>query len=219
MTDTVIVKDNLQNIRQYYFSQRGEQLAIFNGVQREEYSMDFKGHAYFQSTDWQLGMVEYEHVLYDSIQMRYDLYTDQVVVKLKGSGGISFALFSPRVSQFSFSGLDFEWITAKADDPLVSGFYLRLVKGNLTAYEQRTKKIRERIVNGASVQVFEESIHYYLYRNGTYYPIEKKRNILTALKEHKKEIQQFISKNKLNFHKQPSKTLSAVAEFYNQSRF
>src|SRR5882672_5434985 len=91
MSDSVIGNDNQQKARNYYFSQRGEELALYNGTQREEYSMDFKGHAYFQSTDWRIGSVKFGHVLYDSVLMRYDLYTDQVIVKLKGTGGISFA--------------------------------------------------------------------------------------------------------------------------------
>ena len=48
----------------------------------------------------QKGWVIYDQVLYENIQMKYDLFKDQLMVAPKGLSGIAIGLFSPRISDF-----------------------------------------------------------------------------------------------------------------------
>jgi hypothetical protein len=201
-----------------YFAQRGDELAIYNGVQHEEYPSSIEGHAYFISSAWQQGSVTYDNVLYENMTMKYDLLKDQVIIAPNGPGGIYLALYSPRVNQFSFSGYDFIRLD-KIDDngELATGFYEELVKGKLTVLARRTKIIDERISGGALSRKFEEKEKYYLFITGSYYPVQNKESILNVLKGRRKEIQDFISSNKLNYRKNPELTIIAVGTFYNKS--
>ena len=41
--------------------------------------------------------------------------------------------------------------------------------------------------------------------------------MLEVIKDKRKDVQQYLSKNKLNYRKQPEQTIKAVAEFYNRT--
>jgi hypothetical protein len=92
-----------------------------------------------------------------------------------------------------------------------------LASGKLTVLAKRTKIISERIEGRTFLQKFDETVKYYLLKNGIYYYIKNKKDIQAVIEDEKKEVQQFLSKNKLNYRKNPEQTLIAIAEFYNQS--
>jgi hypothetical protein len=217
--DNSVATDSISGFaRQLYFTQRGEESSIYNGTQHNGYSALYEGHAYFWDFDFQKGWVVYDHALYENIQMKYDVYKDQLIVAPKGLTGISIALFSPRISEFSFNGYRFVRANLAEDTkPYSTGFYQELVKGKLTALVKRIKTIEEK-TSGASVTYsFVEEAKYYLCKQGSCYPIRSKDNILEVMKDQRKEVQQYLSKNKLNYRKQPEQTIKAVAEFYNRT--
>jgi hypothetical protein len=216
--DSAFTNGNSYYARHLYFTQRGEESAIYNGIHHDGYSTSIEGYAYFQSPGWQKGSVVYDNILYENILMKYDLLRDQLIVTPKEQSGMYIGLFSPRVERFSFSTFNFIRI-GKTDEKTSPGpgFYQQLSYGKLTVLTRKTKVITERIEGNAFLHKFEETAKYYLLKDGIYYPAKSKKDILAVVKERKKEIQQFLSKNKLNYRKHREKTLVAVAEFYNQS--
>ena len=150
--------------------------------------------------------------------MKYDLFKDQLLVTPKAEGRMSIGLFSPRVTKFSFSSLNFISIDNSSEKTSPApGFYLQLVSGKLTVLAKRTKVISDRIEGRTFLQKFDETVKYYLLKEGIYYYIKNKKDILAVIKDEKREVQQFLSKNKLNYRKNREQTLVAIAEFYNQS--
>src|SRR5258706_2988946 len=201
-TDSVITAGSLEYAQHIYYLQRGEESAIYNGINHEGYSSSIEGHAYFQSSDWQKGSVVYDHVLYENIVMKYDLLKDQLIVSSKDRGGLSIGLFSPRVGEFSFSTFHFIRIDTPGEKSFLSpGFYQQLVQGKLTVLVKRTKGISEKISGTTLTQKFEETAKYYLLKDGISYPVKNKKDILTAVKDLKKEVQQFLSGKKLKYRK------------------
>jgi hypothetical protein len=215
--DSAFASGNPDYARHLYFTQRGGELAIYNGIHHDGYPSSIAGHAYFQSPDWQKGSVAYNNILYENILMKYDLLKDQLIVTPEDRSGMFIGLFSPRVEQFSFSTFTFVRIDRNGENASLSpGFYQQLVDGKLTVLAKRTKIINEKIVGTTFTQKFEERVKYYLLKAGTWYPVKNKKSILTAVKDLKKEVQQFLSNKKLKYRNNPEETLIAVAEFYNQ---
>lgn len=199
-----------------YSLQKGNQAAIFNGTIHISYSSEIEGIAYFFSVDWQKGNVLYGDIYYENILMKYDMVKDQLIVKAKESEGQAITLFSPRVKQFSF--LDSKFIrvdNATAGSFLQAGFYRQLTHGKVTALARATKTISEKITDNKVARKFEEKIKYYTLKDSRYSLIENKNNLLSILKERKKELQGFIKENKLNFRKDMENAIVSVVEFYN----
>jgi hypothetical protein len=218
--DSAITSDDTGYAKHLYFAKRAEELAIFNGVYHHGYPPSIEGHAYFQSPEWQKGYVIYDNILYENMAMKYDLLKDQLIVTPKEQSGMLITLFSPRVEQFSFSTFTFIRIDKTDQNSYLSpGFYQQLVRGKLTALAKRTKIINEKIEGTALLQKFEETVKYYLLKGGIFYPVKHKKDILTIVKDRRKEVQRFLLKNKLNYRKDREKTLVAVVEFYNQSSY
>jgi hypothetical protein len=205
--------------KHFYFTQRGGESAIYNGLQHDEYASSIDGFAYFQSPAWQNGWVIYDNVLYENIIMKYDLLKDQLIVVPNDSGEISIALFSGRVAEFSFNGVYFIRADKAEDNVLTTGFYQQLAQGKITALAKRAKVIREKVIGTTVTHNFEEEAKYYLCKKGACYPIKNGKSILEVMNDQRKEIQQFLSDNRLSYRKSPEKTIREVAEFYNKSGF
>jgi len=215
--DSSLPKVSSAYAKQFYFTKRGEESAIYTGIRHESYSASIEGIAYFQSPDWQNGTVLYDQIFYENIWMKYDLYKDQLIVIPGNQSGMPIALFSPRVSEFSFSGSNFIRIE-KADEKTspAKGFYQQLTSGRITVLSKRFKLLTERIENRTVIQKFEERAKYFLLKDGIYYPVRNKKELMAVVKDKKKEIQQFLSNNKMKYRRQREKVIVAVAEFYNQ---
>lgn len=203
--------------KQIYFSQRGEEAAIYSGRQFNEYSSSIEGHGYFMPA-WQIGSVIYDKVHYEQVYMKYDLVKDQLIVAPKGPNEIFISLFSPRVSGFSFNSNHFFRVNEDGGEKtLPAGFYQELEKGKLTFLAKRSKQIKEKIQGTILTQRFEEYVKYYLCKTGTCFQIKNEKDIYKVVDDQRKELHQFMSKNKLKYRKDPEKTIQAAAAFYNQS--
>jgi hypothetical protein len=215
---SAVTDSSAEYAKQIYHAQRGEESALYNGINHEGYSRSIEGHAYFESADWQRGSVVYDHILYENIMMKYDLFKDQLIVTSRETGGMFITLFSPRVQQFSFPAYHFIRIDKTSGSfSLSPGFYQQLVQGKLIAYAKRIKTISERIEDRTFYQKFEETAKYYLFKDGNYYPVKNEGDILTVVRDRRKEVQQFLSGKNLKYRKNPEGTITAAAQFYNQS--
>ncbi len=216
--DSSFTKAGTDYAKRLYFTQRGEELVVYRGVRHVGYPASIQGHAYFQSPDWHKGSVLYDHVLYENIIMKYDLFKDQLIVTPLEQGRMFIGLYSPKVARFSFSKFNFIRIDKSTEKTSPApGFYLQLTYGKLTVLAKRIKVISDRIEERVFLQRFDETMKYYLVKDSIYYYIKNKKDILNVIRDKKKEVQQFLSKNKLNYRKNREQTLVAIAEFYNQS--
>lgn len=217
-SDSVITANSVEYAKHIYHTQRGDESAIYNGINHNGYPSSIEGNAYFQFPDWQKGSVVYDNILYENIIMKYDLLKDQLIVTPKDRGGLFIGLFSLRVEQFSFSNYNFVRInkTGKKTSP-APGFYQELVHGKLTVLAKRTKIISERIEGLTVLRKFEETVKYYLLKDGIYYPVKSKKDVLAVVKDLRKKVQQFLSGQKIKYRNNPREAIIAVAEFYNQS--
>jgi len=207
----------LKNIRDFYNSERGVESAIYNGRLHYPYASTIEGIAYFHSADWQKGNVIYDFIFYQNILMKYDLVADQLIVTANETTGASITLYSPRIKEFSFSGFRFVYLNEKGNKSVLpAGFYQLLVEGKINALSKTTKVISEKIEAGQINRKFEEKKFYYILKDGQYYNIKTKSDLLNTLKEHNKEIHNLLKTRKLNYRKNPMQTLIAAAELYNR---
>jgi hypothetical protein len=208
----------VHDTRRTYDKERGNQLAIYNGVQHYPYSPSIDGIAYFQADEWKKGSVIFSDILYEEIFMKYDLVTDQLIVTPNYDGGLFMALYSPRVKEFTFGGNRFVRLTRESTDgELSDGFYQVLSSGKVTAIARTQKYIEEKVdITGIS-RWFEMKTRYYMLKDGKYKLIRSKNDLTGLLKEHRREVNQALSNLKLKYRKNVQQNIVAATDAYNQS--
>jgi len=215
--DSAIVSGAADYAKQYYNLKRGNESAIYNGVMHHYYPSVIEGTAYFSGDSWAKGTVLYDNIFYEDMLMRYDLVTDQLVILLNETSSISLSLFSPRVKEFSYSGLKFIYQYKINGMPsFEEGFYQELVRGRVSALCRTTKIIAETINGNELLKKFEEKKKYYLVKDNHTFYITKKKDLLSLFKDKKKTVQEYMKIKKLKFRKNTEKTITAVTELYNK---
>jgi hypothetical protein len=205
-----------QFVKNYYYRQKGNEAAIYNGTLYYANSSEIEGNAYFNSGDWLRGDVDYDGIIYKNIFLKYDIVKDELIVTPNETNGVPICLFGPRVKRFSFSGYTFIRVdNSSTGTNSTAGFYQQLIQGKVSALAKTTKTISEKIVDNKVARKFEQKIKYYALKEGQLFHIENKKDLLRVLEDHKKETQAFIKEKKLNFRDDPEKTIASVVEYYN----
>lgn len=208
----------LHDTRIAYDKERGNQSAVYNGLQHYPYSATIEGIAYYPVDEWKKGSVVYSDIPYEDVFMKYDVVTDQVIVTPNYDGGLFIALFSPRVKEFSFGGMRFVRLTkAMTGGALSEGFYQELTKGKVTAYERIQKFIEEKVDITGINRWFEQKTRFYMLKDGKYKPIRNKNDLTNLLKEHKREVTQALNRLNLKYRKNVEQNIIVATEAYNQS--
>jgi len=217
IADTALLA-KLHDTRRTYDKERGNQLAVFNGIQHYPYSPTIDGIAYFQADEWKKGSVVFNDISYEDIFMKYDLVTDQLIVTPHYEGGLFMSLFSPRVKEFSFGGNRFVRLTRESTNGEMSdGFYQVLSSGKVTAFARTQKFIEEKVdITGIS-RWFEMKTRYYILKDGKYKMVRSKNDLMNLLKEHRKEVNQALNNLKLKYRKNVQQNIVAATDAYNQS--
>ena len=217
--DTLVtpISGPAENLKEFYSQQRGDQAAVYTGIFHYSYPSDIEGYAYYLSPDWQKGELVYAGIYYKNVLMKYDLVKDQVIITTNETGGMPIGLYRPRVSRFAFSGNSFVWMDKRTDVLFVqAGFYRHIVSGKVTVWARNIKLISEKVVDNRIARKFEETAKFYFLKEGQYYLINSKKELIKVLQEHKKEIQGYIRQNKFKYRLNPEKMIVAVSRYYNQ---
>ena len=214
--DTAFHETAVNNAINQYHRSRGEQSALYNGVQHIGYSPLIEGHAYYESQEWKKGWINYNGVVYTNVLLKYDLLKDEVVIQYF-DGFHAVSLLSEYVKQFYLPGHTFVRIERDSISKLPSGFYEKLNAGAISTFIKKTKNIKEDIESRQIKRSFIDVDFYYALKNGIYYPINNQRSMLNLVGNKQKEIKKYLRKNKIKFRKTPELAIVKIAEYYNQS--
>ncbi|MFC0776049.1 hypothetical protein [Terrimonas alba] len=205
----------VDSIAAFYFANQGETLAIHNGRVFLGYP-GIVGDAFYPSTAFQKGSILFDGTWYHDVSIMYDIYQDDVILLHPGSTPIR--LFSGRIAQFSFDGLNFVRLNADKDHVLKPGFYQHLVEGNATILVHRSKKIEENIVDMRVERKFVSATRYFILRDGAYHPIHRQKFLFDILKVNRQAIIKHLKSQGIRYKDDQEKAIIAIAQYYNQLR-
>jgi hypothetical protein len=214
--DSLLLKEALLNVKDVYFNLIGDQAAKYNGSQYPGYTVSFaEGHPYFRENKMSIGSIVYDNIEFNNVNLLYDEVADKLILQ---DSTHRIQLLNERLSSFTLQGSQFVKLIKTDYPPLLrTGFYQILSKGPITLYKKETKKIINKISNGNELSVlFEINQNYFIEKNHAYIEIKRKKDLLSLLKEHGKEINVFIKINKLKFKKDKDNTMIQLIEYYNQ---
>jgi hypothetical protein len=208
------------HIEDNFYNAIGLQSRLYNGEKYGFYSPQIKGNAYLMDNDqWNKGNILYDGFWYKNVDMLYDLYKDVVVISLY-KNFFKLSLINEKVNCFDVLGHHFIYIKANSSviNPLQAGYYDQLYCGKIQVLCKRSKSIQEtHSLSGSIDSYFLSSTDYYIYKNGKYFTVNSKGAFLDALKDKKKDIQQFMSANKLKIKKDTKElAMVKIAAYYDQ---
>jgi len=214
--DSIFYQSALTHTISVYFEQLGDQSRLFNGSLYAPIDLTFqKGSPYFISDKPSNGSVVYDSIFYPNLAIFYDDYRQYLVVI---DHAFQLQLVNEKVSSFNIADHHFEYVFSGGLNKgiPVSAFYEVLYNGRSRLLKHTSKKIREVLSTNELRRYMDEFEDYYIRRRNEYTIVNSKRELLNFMNDHKKEIQRFMRKNKLDFQNDKDNTLSQVAAYYDQ---
>ncbi len=174
--------------------------ALYNGVEYiETHRTTRENHKFLGSVEFVEGTVDYDGQRYYSVPMKYNVFDDELLVKLSNRKGESIIqLIKSNTYGFSIADKFFLNInTPEARMNGVMGFYeLLLTTESFTLYKKNRKNRLKIIRNNSVVYDFSESKgQFLLFRDGHYIPISARRDIADIFPQFKKELKKYYLDN------------------------
>lgn len=213
--DSTIAQLSKENGINTYFGQMADHAPLYNGYEFVPYGLDIEGFPWFQYPDMQKGSVYYDGSLFRDVEMYYDLVGDQIVIK-DFTKNYFISLVPEKVKFFNIGENHFQRFQEGNEYGLEKGFYHEVYKGKTTLLFRYKKKVQYRTTAEKTVSRYSQYSTYYVLNNGNSFEISRKGDIIDAYRDKKNEIKKFIAENKLNFRKDPGKTLTRIAGYYDQ---
>lgn len=216
-TDTTTYSNGINDAVSLYHAFTFPSPGLYNGSQYMEYAYTLKeGSPFFIFENFIAGSVFYNGILYEHVPMLYDVLKGEVIIH-DPAEVYKVSLLSEKIGWFSLSNHTFVRFEQNNSDKqlLATGFYDVLYNGNINLYEKVNEKIEESISSAGVLNRYISEVDlYYLQKDNKFYEVNNKRDVLSLLKNKKKEIQQFIRKNKLNLRKAKTFALTRIVAYY-----
>lgn len=214
--DSALVSGSSKYLVNFYNKIRHDFNALYNGPFHYAYPVIKQGSPYFSGEAWQKGSVTYEDIIYDNVLMKYDLVKDQLIVMVEEKGHLPLELFSPRIKEFSYKDLKFLYIPRNSPLSLKEGFYQQLSKGKITALCKTENTMEQIIVDDKIEWKVNQRKRYFIIDNNNSHPINRQRDLMEAVKNHRQQISKDLKERKLKFKKNKEQVITAATDLYNK---
>ncbi len=158
-----------------------------------------EGHPYNGDGEWAGGSVVIRGVEFDSLQLRYDIYTNELVINTLNFNNTPLQVALNKLHITSFTLGNRKFIHFPSDDPRKSDRFCEVLsEGPATLVLMQTKSL---IIpaNGNSVFSYDTYSRMYLFLKGKLNVYNGKRTLVSAFPEYKVLLQNYIRTEKLKF--------------------
>jgi hypothetical protein len=209
-----IEPDSFINAKTFFQNEIKEDAHLYTGKEFIKYSVNIKGHPFFETDQMQNGTVFYDGTLYENVPLLYDIVSQEIVIN-RYNNDERMKLLNEKIKYFTFDGYRFENIFSVEgkDENVSSTIYEIMSEGRAGVLAKRIKRIK----NGLKAEdptSFVEEDELYIRNGKNLYAIDNKNSILQAFSDKKDFVKIFIRKNKFRFKKNIEKELIMTAEYY-----
>ncbi len=175
-----------------------ENTGLYNGILYEEkYRTINEKTQFFNTRDFKKGSVCYDGQCYYNLELSYNVYEDEVLLKLiSKAGGGTLKLYKGKVESFKVLDKKFIKIEPKKDLQYSTQGYHEVIyeSSDFSLYAKHFKKIFKRQDRSSLYYEFvDDDSKYVLNHNNNYNFFNTKKEIIAAFPELKKEIDKFYS--------------------------
>lgn len=174
-----------------------------------------QGNPFFYSSSFDSGTICYSGQTYNKVALLYDVIKDELLTN-DPSGIYIIRLDKEKVDSFDLWGFHFVNIRneGKNDQGLAPGFYEVLYYGPTALYKRIEKKIKENGASSVGLNTYASNgDSYYIEKDGVFYRVKGKKNLLEIFSGRKKDLQLFIRKNHFKLKKEMDGSLVMIARW------
>ncbi|MBS1599912.1 MAG: hypothetical protein JST75_16920 [Bacteroidetes bacterium] len=217
MSDSTVYRQSIQNAVSIYYKAIGENSHLYNGAEYVPFNSQGNRNPFFESPDLHSASISYDGVVYHDVPLVYDIFSEEVIIN-KFNQNFKIKLVANKIDWFSV--YDHMFIRLVHDSSVktspATGFYDRIYDGSVTVFAKRKKKLDETMLMNNIVSRFVEDDHFFIKKDGVYYPVSKKKSVFAVFKDRKKDIQKLMRKNKVKFKPSFEFGLVKAAQYYDQ---
>jgi hypothetical protein len=216
-SDSFAYQKSKQEAISFYHEYVKNESGLYNGSQYVVYAQTIQeGIPFFEIPEPTKGDVVYGGIQYENVPLLYDILKGQIITLIPASNYL-ICLNADKVTSFEILNHNFiRLIKDSTDKTIKTGFYEILYDGITTVYKKQTKTVGEDLSQAKLRRFIVESNTFYIKKANTFYSITNKKSLLVILKDRKKEVQEFIRKNKLNIHNDKDNALPKIAAYYDE---
>jgi len=192
--------------------QRGS--AIYNGKEPVQYPGHITNHPYLGYVEYVDGILRYDNIDYPHILMRLDLYRNELLI-LSPDASFEVILQPDKLNHANFYGYQTIYFYPDGLKGCPSeGYYQRLYDGENLILRKQTASLFETRKENIQTGSFSKPVKYYIRKGDTYYTVKSKGSVLSVFKSHKKELNQYIQEQRLDFKRSPEDAIIAIVKQY-----
>ena len=190
-----------------YMNSVSEYATVFSGNREKPLGFTTRNHSYFKEQNFVTGRLSYCGITYPEVQLRWDLYKDELVVLSPSNYGIT--LRSEHIDFAEFHGYHVYYLRS---DSLLgcppAGNYILLYSGGCTVIEKLSYQLYTE--HSTSEYYFALATKFYLKKDGIYHKVTSRKSLLKVLHTHRRDLKRFIRVNELRFKKDGEKMVLGV---------
>lgn len=181
-----------------------ENTGLYDGLEyKKDYRTINKNHNYFITNKFLTGNIIYDGQSYYDIKIKYNIYNDELIVKLPIQSGYSIIkLISEKVERFSINNHQFIRLSENNNSSSIkniSGFYEITFQSKFLFFLKKYKKSKKKQLEKKFIySEFKDNNEYFLYYNNEYYKIKSKKDLIKLFPKQKKDINTFYNTNRIS---------------------
>ncbi|WP_215225790.1 hypothetical protein [Echinicola shivajiensis] len=175
-----------------------------------------EGTAFLESSEFTEGSLSINGLFFENILLNYDIQKDQLVT-FHPNNYQRIILNARKVDSFTMgNGRYFIKINGNTDYYLhKNGYYEVLLEGEMAVLAKHSKVDElKKEVSSDDVRKFYfiHNTHFFIFSNGQFYRIKKKKDLASLLGIPKKQMNKVLKKEQLKFKKQTAESLVVVVQ-------
>ncbi|MDH6356770.1 hypothetical protein [Parabacteroides sp. PF5-9] len=197
-----------------YLTLANNHAVIYSGKEELGYPAYVRNHPYFPSDQYLHGDLSFDGVVYPDVLMRLNVHREELVVTAPNR---RFHVIIPR-DRLDYATLNSNILFYNGyrvkENSLPEGYFFILYQGRHAVIRRETAFLDEQITDMAINVLFNKRVRYYVYKDGQYHPVSSKGSVLKLFNSHKKELNQFIKEQHLDFKHATEHAIVAVSKHY-----
>lgn len=192
-----------------------ENTGLFNGIEFiDPFNILDQKHRFFETDEYTKGTLNYDGQNYYDIDLKYDVYEDQLVAKLTTKNGEinQILLLNAKINSFKLGNISFEKLSGReASNNLSQDFHQLLVENeHFRLFKRNHKKLKKFITNNSVYYKFiEVKPEYFIISNDKLFNISKKRDLISLYPQLKRKISKYKWSSR-NFDENDRQLISAI---------
>lgn len=192
----------------------GENSLLYVGAEYIRNGQRADGSPFFDSDTPLPGSVYYNGTLYQGLDLRYDLVSDQLIIN-NFTNTAYIQLVKEHVKYFYLTSHLFIFLNPvkTSSQSMRSGFYQQILASRYPVYARREKRLIFPQKQEDSPKYIQQNA-YFIEADGTYYHVTGKKTLLDLFKTRKDDLRKYIRDNKLDFTRHFEESMTRIVEFY-----